>query len=381
MGLYFRKSISLGHGIRMNFSKSGIGLSTGVKGFRVSTGPSGTRATASIPGTGIYYTKRLSSTPRSSRSSRYQYQQAVRNPYTGRERVVRANTSWELQSLVDAETARQQVEEIRIRDTEQRQSLREQAAEMTRQEIQRRESIARIISQTLKIDDKLDWDKQYHREPFRSKINGEDFSKYIEGKNKYEFEQRKHNADIRFLKENFEDDERTAIEKYVSIILSNSQYPPDIDLDFDVSFKKGGKLTVGCLLPLPENLPLIQEYRYVASRNEIDTKPMPDKEIRSLLERTYLAIAIRTLHELYEAIYTNCVKMIEFNGYILNSENENETDWEAEDFTDRVRRIITVCTKKDDFCCLNLSDEKLYEVVQALNISYIKNMMDGTQSI
>jgi hypothetical protein len=42
MGFSFRKSIGLGP-IRLNLSKSGVGVSTGVKGARISTGPSGTK--------------------------------------------------------------------------------------------------------------------------------------------------------------------------------------------------------------------------------------------------------------------------------------------------------------------------------------------------
>jgi hypothetical protein len=40
MGFYLRKSLSVGP-FRFNLSKSGIGLSTGVKDFRVGTGPRG----------------------------------------------------------------------------------------------------------------------------------------------------------------------------------------------------------------------------------------------------------------------------------------------------------------------------------------------------
>src|SRR5256886_8463839 len=40
MGFYLRKSVSVGP-FRFNLSKSGIGVSTGIKGFRVGTGPRG----------------------------------------------------------------------------------------------------------------------------------------------------------------------------------------------------------------------------------------------------------------------------------------------------------------------------------------------------
>lgn len=64
MGWGYRKSISLGKGVRLNVSKRGVGVSAGVKGFRVGTGPSGSRMRATLPGTGLYYEKRLGSKTR-----------------------------------------------------------------------------------------------------------------------------------------------------------------------------------------------------------------------------------------------------------------------------------------------------------------------------
>lgn len=60
MGFRFRKSVKLGKHTRLNLSKSGVGISTGVKGFRVSAGTKEMRTTASIPGTGISYTQQHS---------------------------------------------------------------------------------------------------------------------------------------------------------------------------------------------------------------------------------------------------------------------------------------------------------------------------------
>lgn len=54
MGLRYRKSINLGGGFRVNFSKSGIGYSWGTKGYRVTKkAGGGVRKTYSIPGTGL----------------------------------------------------------------------------------------------------------------------------------------------------------------------------------------------------------------------------------------------------------------------------------------------------------------------------------------
>lgn len=56
MGWSFRKTFKLGP-INLNLSKSGLGVSSGMKGARVSTGPRGTQFSAGKYG--IRYTKNL----------------------------------------------------------------------------------------------------------------------------------------------------------------------------------------------------------------------------------------------------------------------------------------------------------------------------------
>lgn len=57
MGFYFRKSINLGI-CRINFSKSGISVSFGIKGLRFSMGPKRSQVTAGR--NGLYYSKSVS---------------------------------------------------------------------------------------------------------------------------------------------------------------------------------------------------------------------------------------------------------------------------------------------------------------------------------
>ena len=55
MGFFFRRSIKFGP-FRLNFSKSGVGASVGVRGFRTGISATGRRTTrVTIPGTGIGY--------------------------------------------------------------------------------------------------------------------------------------------------------------------------------------------------------------------------------------------------------------------------------------------------------------------------------------
>lgn len=58
MGFRLYKSVSLGKGVRINLSKTGVGVSAGIPGLRYSVHSSGrTTKTAGIPGTGVYYRK------------------------------------------------------------------------------------------------------------------------------------------------------------------------------------------------------------------------------------------------------------------------------------------------------------------------------------
>ena len=56
MGVYIRKGFNFGP-LRINFSKSGVGLSLGVKGLRVGTGPKGNYVHAGRKG--VYYKQKL----------------------------------------------------------------------------------------------------------------------------------------------------------------------------------------------------------------------------------------------------------------------------------------------------------------------------------
>lgn len=57
MGFYLKKAINLGP-LRLNFSKSGLGISIGVKGCRISSGPNGNYLNAGRKG--LYFKQKLS---------------------------------------------------------------------------------------------------------------------------------------------------------------------------------------------------------------------------------------------------------------------------------------------------------------------------------
>lgn len=60
MGWNFRKSIKIAPGVKLNFSKRGVGMSVGPKGYKISVNSKGdVHKTISIPGTGLYKREKI----------------------------------------------------------------------------------------------------------------------------------------------------------------------------------------------------------------------------------------------------------------------------------------------------------------------------------
>jgi hypothetical protein len=61
MGLRFRRSWSVLPGIRLNLGLRGGSVSFGTRGIHYTVGSSGSRVTVGLPGTGLFWTQKLSS--------------------------------------------------------------------------------------------------------------------------------------------------------------------------------------------------------------------------------------------------------------------------------------------------------------------------------
>ena len=103
MGFYIRKSINVGP-FRFNLSKSGVGISTGIKGFRVGTGPRGNYI--HMGRGGFYYRKTFSNPSDSNRepSASRQHEKFQDIPDLGQEPLNEIESS-NIMQLVDSSSA------------------------------------------------------------------------------------------------------------------------------------------------------------------------------------------------------------------------------------------------------------------------------------
>lgn len=77
----FYRSVKICKGVRLNFSKSGVGMSIGPKGAKISIGPRGTYLNTSIPGTGLSQRTKLSGRTSSKRSNSLSSNDVARRKY------------------------------------------------------------------------------------------------------------------------------------------------------------------------------------------------------------------------------------------------------------------------------------------------------------
>jgi restriction system protein len=93
-----------------------------------------------------------------------------------------------------------------------------------------------------------------------------------------------------------------AVEEYIMIVLSNSAYPEHFaaqhEFDFDPST---AELQLRTLIPGPDEVPTIKTYKYTKPIDEISTTALSQKASKDRYMLAVQHVALRTLHEIFEA--------------------------------------------------------------------------------
>jgi restriction system protein len=93
-----------------------------------------------------------------------------------------------------------------------------------------------------------------------------------------------------------------AIQEYVSIVLENSVYPDAFPVEHDFQFESAHReLTLEVTVPAPSKVPSVREYKYVKAKDEIAETALPQKDQKDRYANAVSQVALRTLHEIFEA--------------------------------------------------------------------------------
>lgn len=125
------------------------------------------------------------------------------------------------------------------------------------------------------------------------------------------------NAEIDRFEEKLDAGEPAAIVDYLGMVLERSRYPDDFPSAHRIAFVPESKqVVVEQDLPEFDAIPSVKEHRYVKSRDEITTSARPATQRKALYSNVIAQIALRTVHEIFEADRRRHVETIVYNGIV-----------------------------------------------------------------
>ena len=127
-------------------------------------------------------------------------------------------------------------------------------------------------------------------------------SRYADECRQREEEAAHRNAEITQLINDLAFDVEAAIQEYVGIVLANSVYPSVFQVSHDHEFHLASReLAIEVLVPEPSAVPAVKEYKYVKAKDEITPTALPIREQKDRYANAVWQVAVRTLHEVFEA--------------------------------------------------------------------------------
>ncbi|MDS0525940.1 restriction endonuclease [Clostridium sp. SHJSY1] len=334
---------------------------------------------------------------------KYLYSERVYNEFLDVSKVIKAETSWELNRKIREQLASWREKEEKKRKKQRSEDLEYQTEQDTIESIQKIEKYKDILLDSLKIDHSIELDslkKTYEFKEFifreepptlkeinievgvpiknstkeflfksvkkkRIKLENEAQSLFKERKKEYEekreiakrkYEEEKlnftngvksFNDSIDEFKINLEKGEEKAIERYVNLVLEKSIYPYEIRKQYEIQYDPSNKiLIISYDLPMKEEIPIITEYKYIAARKEIIEVRMEQKEFEEYYEDVLYKICLRNIYEVFQALKIDEIKKIVFNGWIYDVDKKTENYFRA--------CIMSVQTSREEFTKLEL---------------------------
>ncbi len=133
----------------------------------------------------------------------------------------------------------------------------------------------------------------------------------------FQAEQENHNRAIAEFRVRYEHALPDAVERLVQMVLDNSAYPDGVTGDPEVQFDEPSRtLVANFWLPHTSQVPATAEYKFVASRKEIRPVEMKKAEFQAFYDDVLHQVALRTVHEIFQADFRRHVQAAVFNGWV-----------------------------------------------------------------
>ena len=126
-----------------------------------------------------------------------------------------------------------------------------------------------------------------------------------------------HNQAIDEKREAYLRKEPEAVVEYCEMVLDASSYPESFPSSFEVDYIPETRiLLVDYALPAIEALPSVKNYKYVATKDAIQSIPVSDAWLNKTYDLVLYRITLRTMYELLRADEADAIDSVVFNGWV-----------------------------------------------------------------
>lgn len=162
-----------------------------------------------------------------------------------------------------------------------------------------------------------------------------------------------------------------AVEEYVSIVMANSSYPDHFPVTTEFTFDPvTAELRICAVIPGPDQVPSIKAYKYTKSSDEISESALSKKACKDRYASAVHQVAIRTLHEVFEADRRGIIQSISL-------EVGTETIHPATGLATYIP-FVSVASARDTFVEFDLSSVVPLATLQHLGAAVSKNPYELT---
>ncbi len=177
-----------------------------------------------------------------------------------------------------------------------------------------------------------------------------------------EEERTRQHAQVEALRERFERGDPAAIVSYFTQVLETSDYPPEFPRHTKMAYRPESKqLVVEFALPPISVIPTVRAYKYVKTRDAITETPRAQRDVEVLYTSVISQVALRTIHEIFEADREAKIETVVFNGFVETT--DKRTGKRIAPY------LITVRTTRDKFEELDLQQVDSRECLKGLQAS------------
>jgi len=140
---------------------------------------------------------------------------------------------------------------------------------------------------------------------------GKEKSRYAEECAEREREVAENNANISSMITNLGYGAADAVEAYISIVLSHSDYPSHFPVSHELKFEPStAELRLRVVIPPPSELGVIKAYKYVKKDDEIASMELSQAARKNRYASAVHHVALRSIHEVFNADRRGLVKTV-----------------------------------------------------------------------